>query len=510
MAENQQEIIDRNKELIKNCIEKYDLPVNPNIDKELLLFKNFPKNVSLKLVFVILMYKKEFENRELGKYSNQAAATIRELSKVGFIFQQNETGYNTYFNEDKKRVRKIISLVKNISSTSKKNNKTKNKPIKDSQAISQTFINDISIKDFFCIQDLEIKDIAGNKEVYILGENGDGKSLLLQAIILGLKGFFIKNRANITPSVGYALQLLRDAEPQIEVGSTDNHSFSIDGNMYLENIFAYGVNRGRKNAKNSDEYGFGSLFGDEVYLKDPTEWLLEVDRLNARDFFSIKLDAAIKMIEELLDNNVKISVKKDVIFEERGTEIKFEQLSEGYKNVITWIVDLLARLSETQYTVNKIQNFEGIVLVDEIGLHLHPKWEYSIIKKLRTWFPKIQFIFTTHSPVTILGASSDAVFYRIYKEDGITKVDEPFYADKISNWMVNIVITSPLFDLDSARMRAFDVQNEELDTSQDFIYHRIHKEISKEVEQIKQTGKTHIPINIIEKMIADAIEKHKV
>ncbi len=510
MAETQQQIIDRNKELIENCIQQYDLPVNPNIDKELLLFKNFPKSVSLKLIFVILMYKREIENNELAKYSNQAAGTIRELAKVGFIFQQNESGYNTYLNDDRKRVRKIISLVKNISSTSKKNNKTKNISTKDSQAISQTFINDISIKDFFCIQDLEIKNIAGNKEVYILGENGDGKSLLLQAIVLGLKGFFIKNRANINPSVGYALQLLRDSEPSIEIKSTDNYSFSTDGNTYVENIFAYGVNRGRKNAKNNDEYGFGSLFGDEDYLKDPTEWLLEVDRLNARKLFGIKLHTAKKMIVELLDNNVEIFIERNVIFKERGTEIKFEQLSEGYKNVITWVVDLLARLSENQPTIDKIQDFEGIVLVDEIGLHLHPKWEYSIIKKLRTWFPKIQFIFTTHSPITILGASSDAVFYRIYKENGITKVDEPFYADKISNWMANIVITSPLFDLDSARMRAFDVRNEEVDTSQDFIYHLIHKEISQKVEKIKQTGKTHIPINIIEKMIADAIEKHKV
>ena len=500
MADTQQEIIYNNKALINQCIEEYDLPVNPNIDNELLLFKKFPKTIGLKLVFVILMYKREIENDILAFYTQTSiAATVSKLKNDGFIFQKKGKLY-IYDNKQGEKVRKIIGLDKNIISVEKKN-----KEYSKENVLFTTSINNISIKNFFCIQNLEIKNIAGNKEVYILGENGDGKSLLLQAIVLGLKGFFIKNRASmLINSVGYALQLLKDSEPNIEIASIDNHYFSNDGNIYLENIFAYGVNRSRKNANNSDEYGFGSLFGDEVYLKDPTAWLLEVDRLNAREFFSIKLDAAIKMIEELLDNNVKISVKQDVIFKERGTEIKFEQLSEGYKNVITWVVDLLARLSKTQYTIQKIQDFEGIVLVDEIGLHLHPKWEYSIIKKLRTWFPKIQFIFTTHSPVTILGASSDAVFYRIYKENGITKVDEPFYADKISNWMANIVITSPLFDLDSARMRAFDVQNEEVDTSQDFIYHLIHKEISKEVEEIKRTGKTHIPINMIERMIEKA------
>ena len=117
MAKTQQEIIDTNKALIKQCIDKYNnLPINPNIDKELLLFKNFPKSVSLKLVFIILMYKQEVENKELAKYSTQAASTVRDLARLGFIFQENQAGQRTYLNEDRKSVRKIISLVKNISS----------------------------------------------------------------------------------------------------------------------------------------------------------------------------------------------------------------------------------------------------------------------------------------------------------------------------------------------------------------------------------------------------------
>ena len=60
------------------------------------------------------------------------------------------------------------------------------------------------------------------------------------------------------------------------------------------------------------------------------------------------------------------------------------------------------------------------MLVDEIGVYLHPKWQYTIVRKLRSWFPLVQFIFTTHSPIVIMGASKDAAFYKVYKEGGVT------------------------------------------------------------------------------------------
>jgi predicted ATP-binding protein involved in virulence len=98
-------------------------------------------------------------------------------------------------------------------------------------------------------------------------------------------------------------------------------------------------------------------------------------------------------------------------------------LSAGYRGVITIICDMIARLSAKQ-KVKVISDFQGIVLIDEVELHLHPKWQYGFMNKLREIFPLIQFIVTTHSSTVLLGASMEAVYYNIYKKDGVVKISE--------------------------------------------------------------------------------------
>jgi len=114
----------------------------------------------------------------------------------------------------------------------------------------------------------------------------------------------------------------------------------------------------------------------------------------------------------------------------------------------------LEKLSKNQPDAKRTKDFKGIVLIDEIELFLHPKWKYRIARNLREWFPLIQFVFTTHSPTIIQGASKDAIFYKVYKKDGITKVLQP--VSKISGLMLNSIVTSPLFDMGSAGSAGFE------------------------------------------------------
>jgi len=110
---------------------------------------------------------------------------------------------------------------------------------------------------------------------------------------------------------------------------------------------------------------------------------------------------------------------------------------------------MIARLSEKQ-EVENIKDFQGIVLIDEVELHLHPKWQYSFMNKLREIFPLIQFIVTTHSPTVLLGAGIDAVYYRIYKEDGIVKISEQ---KEINNDFLNDIQTTVFgFDVNEERI----------------------------------------------------------
>jgi len=330
-------------------------------------------------------------------------------------------------------------------------------------------INKISIKNYFSLVDIELKKLKKEKEIYIVGENGDGKTLFLQALVLALSGDKDISTINdfIKPTKSKMNLLLVDSEKQ-------EYRYKQTKNSY-RNVVAYGVNRGKYIGK-KDVYGYLSLFSNEYALTNPEEWLKDLDyrELKGEQGF-IPLKDVKEMLKNILDNNIEIDIQSyGINFTERGTPTRISELSEGYRSVIVWIIDLLSRLSKMQPYVKKLSDFRGVVLVDEVDLHLHPKWGYSIIQKLRTWFPNIQFIFTTHSPTVILGASKDAIFFKIYKEDGVSKISQP--VDNIKNLMANSVATSPLFNLDDARARYSD---EDIDTSDDFLYSKIHKQIAQ-------------------------------
>lgn len=85
-------------------------------------------------------------------------------------------------------------------------------------------------------------------------------------------------------------------------------------------------------------------------------------------------------------------------------------LAHGYQSTIAWIADLVGHiLLESPNPDLGPENFEGLVLIDEIDLYLHPKWQSKLIPALRKTFPKLQFIVTTHSPVVLATLSPEEV-----------------------------------------------------------------------------------------------------
>jgi|GEM_PF-2097270 len=501
LSPEEQEIVEHNRTLVETCLQQYNLPANPNIDEKLLLYEMFPKKVSKLFAVLILAYKQEVTSTELSKISPQSAGLIRDLRDHGFVFEK-EGAYYEYTNTKGDKVRKITGFDKNSA-------KNKRLPAPTLQGgVFDVYLDSFEIHNFFCIKDIRLQDLSNYKEIYFLGENGDGKTLLLQGLVYAINKQFIENANMNVPYIGIIKQMVIDSN--LTTNSTFDRQITDDN--FIKNLFAYGVHRCRKNINELDKYGFGTLFSDDVYLRSPEEWLIDLDRLNFRHAVSIKFDDAVLMLQELLAENVEIKLDEKgtkLEFIERGFPIAFTQLSEGYKSVITWAVDMLSRLAENQPEAEKMQDFQGIVLVDEISLHLHPKWEFQIVRKLRAWFPKIQFIFTTHSPVNIMGASEDAIFFRLYKdEQGYTQVSEPFYASEMSHLMANSIITSPLFGMESARMRVYDA-NKDLDTSDDYLYARIHKAISEDVVELRKAGKKFISTEKLDEMIKNALEKHK-
>ncbi len=96
----------------------------------------------------------------------------------------------------------------------------------------------------------------------------------------------------------------------------------------------------------------------------------------------------------------------ELIISKNGKEVKIEQLSSGEKMVILLVADIARRLIILNNSSESSLTGQGIILIDEIELHLHPKWQRRIIPALTAIFPNIQFLATTHSP-QILSSVSD-------------------------------------------------------------------------------------------------------
>jgi len=325
---------------------------------------------------------------------------------------------------------------------------------------------------YHCIEDLEIKDDISNcKEIYFLGENGVGKTLLLQSII----------------------EMVGNSPDMNEIGILKIDRFEDPQRKNYLNMFAYGTARFRAGSEKDDFFdktGYDTLFDRNSLLMHPIYFFEKLRFKELEKESPLKIDNVLRVFEEIIDFDNTRSFKiirngTNFSFKEKGTPIEFEHLAEGYRSVLIWLCDLLSRLIENEPHIDNLDDFYGIVLIDEIDMFLHPKWEYSIVKKLRKKLPNIQWFLTTHSPMLILGASEDAVVYKLYKDnEGKTKISEQWTMDDLSHLMANAIITSPLFDMPTARMSSLS-NKERLDSSDNFWIAKIYERIKQQVENDK-------------------------
>lgn len=124
-------------------------------------------------------------------------------------------------------------------------------------------------------------------------------------------------------------------------------------------------------------------------------------------------------------------------------ELRIEQLSEGYKIIIAMVADLAARMAEANPEKEHPLQATGIVLIDEVDLHLHPRWQRDILKQLTQVFPNIQFIVSTHSPVIVVGAAEIAQVVNLNN----INADKELAQEEVSISNVGQVLLSDLFNL---------------------------------------------------------------
>lgn len=394
-----------------------------------------------------------------------------DVVSINIILLKNKKDYiNGYINNHIKPLflkdMKDLKLLLDVLESDLKNTKGNSTEQEDI-----SFLKSFEVKNLFSIKCLKIDNLEDKKEIYFVGENGDGKTLLLQAITIACKGIEKDGQ-----------EVFREIKDDFTINLIDSNDNSYDGkNTEYKNIFAYGANRNNNCQLKEDDTGYLTLFDKSLDLINPVEWLIKIDNIerynNERDIETfLTKDKVIEILLEILNKDIDIDVTPTtVIFTEKGSPVDYRQLSAGYQGVITIVCDMLERLHQNQPDIKNIEEYKAITIIDEVELHLHPKWKYNFMTKLREIFPLVQFIVTTHSPTVILGASKEAVFYKIYKDDGEVTISNQMENEGYTN---NSLISSPLFDLETVTSRDYDKKV----SSDDYIYEKIHKVVSQRLK----------------------------
>lgn len=137
-----------------------------------------------------------------------------------------------------------------------------------------------------------------------------------------------------------------------------------------------------------------SIFEDHLGLTPIHGWLQEIRSRNRET-------EGMELLNHLLPNEVKYDseTKDDILFRVNSTLLPFSALSDGYRAFIGWTVDLIYQLCQVTPIGHQLCELTGVVMVDEIDLHLHPEWQRVVVETVAKNFPNLQFFFTTHSPI---------------------------------------------------------------------------------------------------------------
>lgn len=144
------------------------------------------------------------------------------------------------------------------------------------------------------------------------------------------------------------------------------------------------------------------------------------------DKYRAALNCLMESIEKLTEGEFTFAIKTNpwqVVTKYHGNEVEFDVLPDGLRSILSWIGDLLMRLDQIPWENKEIPvNEQDIILfLDEIEVHLHPKWQYRILPLTKTIFPNAQIFITTHSPF-ILNSIDNAKIYQLETGKGISKL----------------------------------------------------------------------------------------
>ena len=357
------------------------------------------------------------------------------------------------------------------------------------------FLKKISLTNFKGFDEFELSFECDNnkvrKQTLLLGQNGTGKSNLLKAIAIITSGSEAvldllsspddwvkqgKDEAIISATLITQKKEEREISFRIKRGATRQDLLKLNDSSLQQldealmhtsrNYFvaAYGASRrhnpgteftsSKERFKISDRTAnIYTLFNPDAQLNSLTSWAMNLDYSSGG-----KLNVIKTTLNYFLEGFKFHSIdkkNKNILFSEGKNLLKLETLSDGYQNMAAWVGDLLYRLTETFNDYRSPLAARGLLLIDEIDLHLHPRWQRKLLDFINTKLPKMQVVATTHSPLTAQ-QTGEGELYALKKENG--KVELVPFIGEPKNLLVNQMLMSPVFGLETDE--SFEVQQE--------------------------------------------------
>lgn len=275
----------------------------------------------------------------------------------------------------------------------------------------------------------DVRKVASRENSEIPTFNPCSESYV-QGTMVGIKGKFFVEWKRQYGSHSRSDELKKLAKKYLLAAEKENFEqlpyFGYYGTGRLWDVDKRLTNRKKKAAGRNSRY----MAYRDALESSSTEKLLRnwIERLSHAEYIAQKKSPVLESIWDCLKKivpgvvNVNWNPKiDDIVFSfEDGKTLPLYNLSEGQRIVVSLVSDLCVRMSLLNPNLNERARLEtdGVVLIDEVDLHLHPKWQKSLIPNLVELFPKIQFILTTHSPFII--QSMEGI-----RNSGIINLDDP-------------------------------------------------------------------------------------
>lgn len=191
------------------------------------------------------------------------------------------------------------------------------------------------------------------------------------------------------------------------------------------------------------------IFEEYIALTPLRAWLLRSDIAPAR------VQEVREVLNALLPEKLTLDPPQnyEILFDLQGLKIPFSALSDGYRGYVGMVGDLLYHLHMIDPD-KPLREAKGIVLIDDLDLHLHPKWQLEVVQRLATTFPHIQFFATSHSPLvagTLRPENIVTLEMVTSPTTGLPTVEARRFQERIHGLTADQILASAYFGLHSTR-----------------------------------------------------------